>query len=161
MDVIIMPSITSLLTNLSRDYPMITFEEAEEFTWLPESRTIFYNPLRKYGSNLLLHELSHALLGHSAYQKDIELIAMETEAWEKAKELAPHYMVTINETVVQDHLDTYRHWLHARSTCPACSAVGYQTHPRTYRCIACGTTWRVNEARLCGLKRYVTKKHPA
>ena len=149
-----MRSMSSLIHKLKTTFPDIAFVEAEQFSWSPRQQTVFYNPKQAHASHLLLHELSHALLGHTTYRRDIELVAMETAAWEKAREYAEQYTIRFNEAVIQDHLDTYREWLHARSTCPQCSANGYQTEAFTYECPACTHTWRVNEARLCALRRY-------
>jgi hypothetical protein len=147
----------SLLPRLNKDFAQITFTASERFAWSPEEQTVFYNEADENAAELLLHELSHGLLGHHDYQKDVELLAMETAAWEKALELAEKYEVNIDDEVSGKHLDTYRDWMHARSTCPHCEATGYQTKKDTYSCVACGGSWRVNEARLCGLKRYVVK----
>jgi len=146
-----MPSINSLLPKLVADFPTIRFEAGSEFRFSPTEQTVYY--LAK-GAPLLLHELSHALLGHESYSKDIDLLKMERDAWVKAQEIAPTYGVTINDDTVQNHLDSYRDWLHDRSLCPSCGATGRQTSPKAYHCDACGQDWRVNEARLCGLKRY-------
>jgi hypothetical protein len=140
----------STLSRLVKDYPLIHFIEGADFYWSPDKATVFY---KKNGPvSLLLHEVGHALLDHQDYDRDITLLSMERDAWDKARTLE-----TIDEAAVQDHLDTYRHWLHARSTCPSCDANGHQIKKAAYRCLACGTEWRVNEARLCGLKRYTTK----
>lgn len=152
-----MRSTSSLIHKLKTTYPDISFVEAEQFSWSPTTRTILYNRDIPHASLLLLHELSHASLEHNDYHRDVELIAMETAAWEKAKEHAQTYDVRITEGVIQDHLDTYRDWLHARSTCPNCSANGYQVEALRYECPACTHTWKVNEARLCALRRYSTK----
>jgi hypothetical protein len=152
-----MPSMHSLLPRLNKDFTQITFTASERFAWSPEEQTVFYNEADENAAELLLHELSHGLLGHHDYQKDVELLAMETAAWEKALELAEKYGVNIDDEVSGKHLDTYRDWMHARSTCPHCEATGYQTKKDTYSCVACGGSWRVNEARLCGLKRYSVK----
>lgn len=154
-----MRSMSSLIHKLKTTYPDIAFVEAEQFSWSPSERTVFYNPTQAHPAPLLLHELSHASLEHRDYRRDIELVAMETAAWDKARLLAEEYTVRMNEAVVQDHLDTYRDWLHARSTCPECSANGYQVEKFQYECPACAHKWRVNEARLCALRRYsLTKK---
>ena len=145
---------SSLIHKLKTDYPTLTFFESDQFAWSSVTQTISYDPELPHASALLLHELSHGLLQHSEYKRDVELLAMETAAWEKAKILAEHYSVRLPETVIQSHLDTYREWMHARSTCPECTATGYQTSKFHYRCPACTHEWRVNEARLCGLKRY-------
>lgn len=153
-----MRSMSSLIHKLKTTHSDISFLEAEQFSWSPRNRTVFYNAEQPHASLLLLHELSHALLGHADYRRDIELIAMETAAWEGAKEHAETYNVRLNDDVVQDHLDTYREWLHARSTCPNCSANGYQVEKFEYECPACSHRWRVNEARLCALRRYSATK---
>ena len=158
MDATTMPSISSLILKLKADYPKINLVEAETFAWSPADQTILYNPKLPDASGLLLHELSHGLLNHHDYQRDIELVSMETSAWERAKELAANYDISIEDEVTQDHLDTYREWLHSRSTCPNCQANGYQVSKDTYECPACLDKWRVNEARLCALRRYSLKK---
>jgi hypothetical protein len=158
-----MPS-TSLLTKLSADFPTITFQPSAEFFWSPSKAAVHFNDADPLRDNLLLHELAHGVLGHQEYSRDVELIAMETAAWEKAQELAPTYDITIDENAVQDHLDTYRDWLHARSLCPKCDATGLQGTTHSYRCLACGHEWRANTAQLCALRRYAvteTSKNPA
>jgi hypothetical protein len=149
-----MRSMSSLIHKLKTSHPDISFVEAEQFAWSPAARAILYNRSLPYAPLLLLHELSHASLDHQDYRRDIELIAMETAAWEKAKEHAETYKIRIAEGVIQDHLDTYRDWLHARSSCPNCSANGYQVEKLQYECPACTHAWKVNEARLCALRRY-------
>lgn len=149
-----MPLIPSLLAKLSVDHPSILLVASDDFRWSASERTVFYDTTSK-DSATLLHEVAHALLDHRGYDKDIQLIEMEQEAWEYARTiLAPRYDVTITESVTQDSLDTYRDWLHARSTCPHCQATGLQIKKNRYKCLACTRQWRVNEARLCALRRY-------
>jgi len=152
-----MPSTLSLLPKLEQQYPQLLFTPGERFAWSPDAHTVFYDQADTQNTDLLLHELAHGLLEHHDYSKDIELVAMETEAWDKAVELAASYDATISDDTVQDNLDTYREWLHARSTCPKCDATGYQSGKSEYTCVACSHTWRVNEARICALRRYSTK----
>ena len=149
-----MRSMSSLIHKLKTTHPDIAFVQGEEFLWSPSNRTIFYNPESPQASLLLLHEFSHSVLDHHTYNRDVELIAMESAAWEHAATLAEEYTVRLNDDVVQDHLDTYREWLHTRSLCPECTANGYQTTANTYQCPACLHQWRVNEARICALRRY-------
>lgn len=149
-----MPLITSLAARLRKDFTQFSFVASDQFRWSPSDKTIFYNP-DSSDQEALLHELSHALLNHSHYSRDIQLIDLERDAWQHASDsLSTQYNVLITDEVIQGALDTYRDWLHARSTCPTCNATGLQTKKNEYKCIACGSTWRVNEARLCGLKRY-------
>lgn len=153
MDATIMQSITLLAAKLSADFPSLHFLEGEDFHWSPHTRTIHFDP---WGTPAdLLHELSHAILEHQDHVRDIQLIKMEQEAWEHARsKLAHSYELTITTDYIQDALDTYRDWLHARSVCPNCAATGIQTHKYRYRCLACGCHWEVNDARICALRRY-------
>lgn len=158
MDVTTMPSTLPLIERLSQKYPAITFEEGSDFLWNPTDRSICYDPLDPHLTERLLHELSHAELGHSSYESDIELIALERDAWHHAKTtLAPQFSLQITSDIIEDDLDTYRDWLHARSLCPHCKQNGIQTDKREYMCLICQTKWRVNEAIGCALRRYVKK----
>jgi hypothetical protein len=157
MDVTTMRSTSSLLHKLKTDYPDFQFVAGDSFVWSPEVATVYYGSAQPHAKELLLHEVSHGLLGHQKYSRDIELLAMEAAAWEKAAELAQQYHFPISEDLAQEHLDTYRDWLHARSTCINCTATGYQIGKDTYSCPACLTQWRVNEARICELRRYKQK----
>jgi hypothetical protein len=149
-----MHSTSSLIASLKRDFPTYPFLPGEEFLWSPEKQAIFYIPNSNDQASLL-HELAHAVLNHVAYTRDIELLELERAAWQYAADhLATPYSVTIPPEQVEDSLDTYRDWLHARSTCPTCKATGLQTKKNEYRCIACGDKWRVNDARFCALRRY-------
>lgn len=156
MDATIMQSTTSLIPHLKTNYPNFLFKKADRFSWSPSEQTIYYiadnNPV------FLLHELSHALLNHSGYNRDIELVSMESKAWDKAIVLANSYNVQINDETIQSTLDTYRNWLHERSTCPICTATGIQTRKYNYKCLACNNRWQVNEARICALRRYKITK---
>lgn len=150
-----MRSINWLINRLQKDYPQFSFVPADEFWWSSTKQTIYFDPKAVHSLAFSLHELSHAILEHEGYQYDIDLIKLERDAWHYAQEvLSPKYDITIDEEVVQDNLDSYRTWLHARSTCPECQATGLQTKSQHYRCLACDTIWRVNEARLCALRRY-------
>ncbi len=149
-----MPSTASLIQQLAKEHPALTFTASDEFRWSPIERTIYYDPSDPQAPALVLHEVSHALLEHLDYSSDIALLAMEAAAWDKAVVIAPQYKVIIKQAVIDENLDTYRDWLHARSTCPACTATGYKTRSDTYSCPACFHDWRVNEARSCQLRRY-------
>lgn len=151
-----MAEISLLVKQLASDYPLITFEAGDDFVWSPDRNTVSYNEAHHAAPELLLHELGHALLQHHDYRRDVQLLGLEVDAWTKARAIASNYDVTIGDDTVEDHLDTYRDWLHARSTCPACEATGHQIKKAEYSCIACGHQWRVNDARVCALRRYST-----
>lgn len=150
-----MPSTHSLLDALTQDYPAITLEAGDHFEWQPSRTTIVYDLDDPLFEARLLHEFGHALLKHSSYERDIDLIARERDAWQTARlELAPTYGVDIPGDIIHHDMDTYRDWLHARSTCPYCGSNGIQIKKRDYKCVTCLKTWRVNEARTCSLRRY-------
>jgi hypothetical protein len=149
-----MPSITSLANSLQQKYPDFVFQADSEFRWSPQEKTIYYD---QHSNDLaaLLHELAHASLDHQEYTRDITLIEIERDAWQYATtNLGPTHGIIIEYDTVQESLDTYRDWLHARSTCPSCKATGVQTKKSQYKCILCSSQWRVNDARICALRRY-------
>ena len=152
-----MPSTSSLLDHLHQRHPSVTFVAGDVFSWQPETSTITYDSEDPLFDARLLHEVGHAELKHGSYDRDIDLIAMERDAWQRARiELAPTYNVVIDGDVIHHDMDTYRDWLHERSTCPHCDSNGIQIKQREYKCVSCRQTWRVNEARNCQLRRYRT-----
>ena len=149
-----MLSITSLKNKLAEQFSDLDFQEGEDFLWNASTKTVTYATNPTDDPALLLHETAHALLNHRGYSRDIELIQIERQAWDYAKsELGPQFGVPISEELVEDSLDSYRTWLHKRSTCPSCGLNGIQESQKTYRCINCRSRWSVNEARTCQLNR--------
>lgn len=148
------PSINSILKVLCARLPNVSFVSGDVFSWNPQEKRITYSLLDDYAIERLLHESGHAICDHTDYTRDITLIEMERDAWEAATQLGESLGVAIDEDVVQDHLDDYRLWLHARSTCPSCDQVGVQESRETYICPICQTTWQVNDSRTCQLRRY-------
>lgn len=157
MAVISMQKITSIVSQITTDNQGIQFRSGE-FKWSPTKKTIYHPEIENLHDLFqLLHELSHAKLGHKEYKSDATLIDMERDAWQYAVDtLAPKYQLqlTMDDDIVQDSLDSYRDWLNSRSTCPHCGAVGLQSGKQSYRCLVCHGSWRVNDARSCQLKRY-------
>ncbi len=148
------PSTTSLAIKLTQNYPQFTFIAGDDFYWSPGEQAIYYVK-DSVDVSAFLHELAHGLLKHNDYTRDIRLIELERDAWTHASTVvAPQYGITISDEIIESALDTYRDWLHARSICPHCHATGIQTKADIYRCVACRTSWKVNEARVCALRRY-------
>lgn len=155
-----MPSTTSLVPRLIVDFPDVTFTIGDSFHWHPETRVITYLADSDDPASLL-HEVAHAHLDHQDFSRDIKLLEMERDAWQyAATTLAPRYDLAVDPDFIDEALDTYRDWLHARSTCPTCKATGMQIKQRAYRCVACRSEWTVNDARQHALRRHLTKKHP-
>lgn len=141
-----------LLTQLTTDYPSLSFEAGGSFCWSPRNRKITYKAKARgiVASYSLLHEVGHATLEHKRYKLDFELLELEVAAWEQAKRLAGSYGLSINEDHIQDCLDSYRDWLYRRSVCPSCTAKALQQDDMpTYRCFNCHATWRVAPSRFC------------
>lgn len=159
MAVTTMAKTNSLVAKLQADFPGVNFASGDDFYWSPRTKTVYYAEKSGDDSQItLLHELSHALLDHRQFERDIDLLKIEREAWDYARDvLAPRYNFAISEDVIERMIDTYRDWLHARSTCPSCSMTGVQTAEATYHCLGCSRDWKVNDARRCGLKRYSVK----
>lgn len=136
-----------LLPRLRHDYPDLKFECGANLSWSPEHQVITYS---KDANTLgILHETSHAILKHAAYTTDINLLRKETEAWATARVLAAQYCIDIDEDHIERCLDTYRDWLHKRSTCPRCNGHGLQSTQARYTCPNCQATWEVSSARFC------------
>ena len=138
-------AIENFLAKLKNDYPQFGFQPGAREHWSPGSRTITYNPSQaiedlRYG---LLHELAHAILGHSSYESDLELVKLESQAWHLAAKIGKKYRLNISDDSIQNCLDTYRDWLHRRSTCPKCGANGLQQNTNTYKCLNCQAEWSV------------------
>ena len=123
--------------------------------WSPSSKTVYIDSNEEKPDLILLHEMGHALLNHQEYARDIKLLSMERDAWNFARDkLAPKLDINIDQDFIEDHLDTYRDWLHLKSTCPNCQANGVEKEKNIYLCPICGTKWKTNVATQTQLKRY-------
>lgn len=151
--------LNSIVDRLRTSYPDIRFEFGKVYRWSPSTQTVYYANLASNEDLFrLLHELGHGVLGHTSFDQDIELLAMERQAWLSAQNIAKTYEYVIDDEAIENALDSYRDWLHARSRCPKCPGTGVQDKTTShYVCILCRAQWRANDARQCGLKRYQTK----
>lgn len=140
-----------LLSQLKKTFPEITFVAGEFFCWSPASKTVTYvlPASDRTGPWSLFHEIGHAVLDHTTYDSDMELIELEAAAWEKAQNIALAYDVKIDSDYIQDCMDTYRDWLHQRSSCPVCESRSLQQDARQYHCHNCGQVWTVSTSRFC------------
>jgi hypothetical protein len=142
----------NLLNKLQTAHPELSFRPGPAFYWSPETGEIFYRESADDDKArwALLHEVSHALLGHKNYHTDLELLQLEVAAWAHAERLAGEYDLRIDADHIQDCLDTYRDWLHGRSVCPTCTTRSLQqSDHKHYRCHNCHTSWRVSASRFC------------
>ena len=142
---------------LREDFSHYTFAPGDTFVWKPSTRTIIFDLEADSLEAVwqLLHEIAHAELDHKRYSRDIMLIRLESTAWAYAEtSLAPRYNVLIDHDYIETCLDSYRDWLHSRSLCPECRSTGTQTATNTYSCFNWRGLWRVNDARICTLRRF-------
>ncbi len=141
-------TLEGFLSKLAADFPQFKFRAGRQAHWSPRFKTITYNPAEdtKKLQCSLLHELSHALLDHSNYSSDFELLKLESEAWSRAAKLGTSYGIKISDDYIQNCLDTYRDWLHRRSTCPVCGTHVMQKDATSYQCYNCQAVWQVTTA---------------
>lgn len=125
-----------LITKLRKDNPELIIRDGKKFAFRPP-RTVILGPSEPFWGLLALHEVSHAVLKHKTFRTDVGRLRMETEAWEKARELASRYDLEWSEDFVQTQLDTYRDWLHQKSRCPNCGLTRFQTLDSQYHCPSC------------------------
>lgn len=154
---------TALVALLQKHYPAISFLAGNAFAWSPADASIMYDLSNKNNGAFafsLLHEVGHALLGHSVFKNDVVLIKLERDAWDKAVEISGSHGIKIPPEHIEQCLDTYRDWLYARSLCPNCHQCGLQTSKTSYRCVFCPHEWKVSESRLCKVTRRSIKKNP-
>lgn len=149
-----------LIKRLNQLYPLLIYKPGKIFCWSPETNEIFYKMKSSKLSDKwsLLHETGHAVLKHSYYKGDFELIKMEVAAWQEAKIIAQKFKITVDEDYIEDCIDTYRDWLHKRSICPNCKTKALQQDDFIhYRCFNCQTIWKVSDSRFCRAYRSTKK----
>lgn len=153
-----MQQINDILPQLKTDFPHVKFVRGTDFVWSPKNKQITYvvsKSTNEIALWALLHEVAHADLGHEHYEDDFALLQKEVAAWERAKVLAQGYDIVIGSNHIEDCLDTYRDWLHARAKCPACGVVSLQRRDGLYQCFNCKTTWKVPRSQLCRVSRRI------
>ncbi len=116
------------------------FVFGKKFAFSPP-KSIKIGPPEEGAKLLFLHELGHALLKHRIFRTEVERLKMEVDAWEKARELAAQYGVEFDDEKMQDELDTYRDFLHAKSRCPKCGLTRYATPDGVFHCPRCEELW--------------------
>ena len=137
-------------------FPQFEFQSGDTFRWSPTTNTIVYDGARvATGSGLmaLLHEISHAVLGHSNYQWDVQLLRMEAEAWEKTEVICRDEEIHFDSNQMQDCLESYRQWIYQRSLCPNCNNTGIQQSSDEYACVLCDKHWGVPASQVCRITR--------
>lgn len=148
-----------LLHQLRIAYPSVTFCSGESFCWSPAESSIYYideQLTKDEGVWALFHEVGHSSLEHQSFQSDFELLKLEVAAWDRAIILAAKLDIIINPEHIEDCIDTYRDWLHRRSTCPTCGTICMQKSAKAYACHNCHSFWSVSSSRFCRSYRLKT-----
>lgn len=134
------------IAEIKKRFSDFRFKEHEVFHWSPKDNCVYYNPKElesAEGIYQLLHEVGHAVLGHTNYTSGIALVKIEAEAWAKANEIAAHYELEIGSEQIERCLDSYRDWLYLRSRCPSCDTTAVEIESNRYHCFNCLQKWSV------------------
>lgn len=118
------------------------------FSFNANTKVITYVPNEledDIGCLALLHEIAHMKLGHFSYGYDVELLALEHEAWEETRKLAKEYGVEVDDDHIKECLGSYDKWTKKRATCPRCGEYSLQRDHSTFGCFVCDCYWKVNE----------------
>lgn len=143
---------------LIASYPEHRFLPAGYFAYDASEDVINYDPGqidKTDGKLALLHEISHALLGHFHYRFDFELFAMEMDAWNMTKSLARKHKVKINHSYIEECMNSYDRWLTKRGTCPKCNEFNIQNQPNQFTCHRCQTAWKVSDNIQSSIRRKI------
>jgi NADH pyrophosphatase NudC (nudix superfamily) len=157
----------NFINALRQDFPHLQFTEGDAFCWSPVTSEIIYKRGLKRTDRAkysIIHELSHALLDHTKYNTDYELLQLEIAAWEHAKKIAKRYSISIDDNHVQNCLESYRTWIYRRSICPQCGCKSIQSDDATfYQCFNCHSRWLVAASKFCRTYRHFKgyKKSPS
>lgn len=135
-----------IINQLKQDYPNLRFIKGARFSFRPP-KTIVVGPYEGKNTPLLLfHELGHALSKKYSYNLKVERLKIEVAAWQEGKKAYQNYpdLPPWDDDFVEDNLDTYRDWLHKKSTCKACGLTMYQDVNNSWQCPHCATYCRPN-----------------
>ena len=131
----------SFLETLKTVYPSFTFKPGRKFLFRPK-KTILYLESNENFRLLLLHELAHALLGHFSFDRSLERLQIERDAWEKTRELCDLHSVPFNESLAEAELNTYRDWVHQKTLCKTCGATCLEVNSESLFCPNCQKTYK-------------------
>ena len=126
----------NFLNKIKTTYPDFIYKEGKKLA-LPPPKTIIIDPWEPEYALLLLHELSHAILGHKSFRTDVERLRIESEAWDKAESLSKTFKIPFDRDFAEKELDSYRDWLHQKSLCKTCGITRFQTPDGKYHCPLC------------------------
>ncbi|MBQ2660046.1 hypothetical protein IJF86_01320 [Candidatus Saccharibacteria bacterium] len=131
-----MENFTNLLEKVKQSYPNFTYKTGAKFAFRPP-KTIIIGPYEPHSELVLLHELGHAIINKNSFKTDVERLKIESIAWEKAKSLCQEFNQEFDSDFAESELDSYRDWLHQKSTCKKCGLTRFETTDGKYHCPHC------------------------
>lgn len=149
-------SVENIAHKIMLDFAGYEFVSSDDFYFDAACDTVYFDRAAisaPRGAICLLHEIAHAELAHFDYRTDLELFAMESQAWMKTKTLAEHYSLPCSDSFIQSCLASYGRWVEARSTCPTCTNFSLQEDKTTYKCFFCQTKWHIAEEAQASIRR--------
>lgn len=147
---------SSKIEQIFAEFAHHEFMADSDFYFDAADDVIYYDASRlstNLGALSLLHEIAHAELAHFDFRTDLELFAMETQAWAKTRELAQRHGIACSDRYIRSCLNTYSRWIDQRSTCPTCDNFSLQTDSSTYQCFSCQARWRIQETANTSIRR--------
>ena len=126
----------AFLETLKKSYPDFSFKPGRKFLFRPKT-SIFYLETNENFRLLLLHELSHALLGHFSFDRSLERLQIERDAWEKTRALCEELNVPFDNSLAEAELNTYRDWVHQKTLCKTCGLSCLEVSSESLYCPFC------------------------
>ena len=137
------PSIV-FLAQVSSDYPQFNFRPSTRFRFRPPATIYYDSSVASHFNLLLLHELSHALLGHFSFASLAERLQCERDAWQKTAQLCQEYRLPYDSAYAEANLDTYRDWLHQKTRCKTCGSTCLELDQHQLFCPFCQKTIKIS-----------------
>ena len=126
----------TFLETIKEAYPEFSFRPGSKFLFRPP-KSIRYIESDDNFRLLLLHELSHALLGHFSFDRSLERLQIERDAWSKTRELCLFHSVPFDEEFAEAELNTYRDWVHQKTLCKRCGLSCLEVSSESLYCPFC------------------------
>ena len=126
----------AFLSAVKESYPDFTFRPGHKFLFRPP-KSIRYLESDENFRMLLLHELAHALLHHFSFDRSLERLQIERDAWAKTRELCTLHSVPFDEELAEAELNTYRDWVHQKTLCKHCGLSCLEVSSESLYCPFC------------------------
>ncbi|MBR5389409.1 hypothetical protein IK146_02525 [Candidatus Saccharibacteria bacterium] len=126
----------AFLNMLQESYPDYVFKPGRKFLFRPP-KSIYYLESDENFRLLILHELAHALLGHYTFDRSLERLQIERDAWAKTRELCQLHSIPYDDNLAETELNTYRDWVHQKTLCKRCGLSCLEVSSESLYCPFC------------------------